>query len=99
MTLFLYSLSLIGLLQGRGQTYGMMTIMMMVVFIGIMVMKINFLSGTMAIKNGRLRRRKLKNNFFLLLGIHQGGGIGARQKMKKGTQKHYWHKYGLFCIW
>ena len=70
----------------------MMTIMMMM----MMMIKINFLSGTMAIKNGRPRRQKLKKGFCVLLGIHQGGGIGACQKMKKGIQKHCGHKYGLF---
>ena len=41
---------------------GMMTIMMMMVVIGMMMMKINLLSGTMAIKNGRLSRQKLKKS-------------------------------------
>ena len=45
-----------------------------------MMMKINVLSGTMVIKNGRLRRHKLRKNFCPLLGIHQDGGIGACQK-------------------
>ena len=41
---------------------GMMTIMMMMVVIGMMMMKINLLSGTMAIKNGRVSRQKLKKS-------------------------------------
>ena len=61
---------------------GMMTIMMMMVVIGMMMMKIQFLSGTMAIKNGRLRRQKLKKSLCLLLGIHQGIGIGVCQETK-----------------
>ena len=48
----------------------MMTIMMMMVIIGMMMviiemmmmMKINFLSGTMVIKNGRLKKKKEKKN-------------------------------------
>ena len=40
----------------------MMTIMMMVVIgmMMMMIMKINFLSGTMVIKNGRPRKHRLK---------------------------------------
>ena len=56
MTLYLYSFSLIGLLQGSGYICGMMTIKMMVVVIEMMMMKINFLSGMMAIKNRRLKK-------------------------------------------
>ena len=56
-TLLLYSLSLIGLLQEKGYLCDMMIIMMMMVVIGLMMMiKINFLSGMMAIKNGRPRK-------------------------------------------
>ena len=57
-TLLLYSLSLIGLFQERGYICDMMIIMMMMVVIGLMMMmmKINFLSGMMAIKNGRPRK-------------------------------------------
>ena len=48
----------------------MMTIMMMMVIIGMMMviiemmmmMKINFLSGTMVIKNGRPKKKKEKKN-------------------------------------
>ena len=62
MTLLLCSMSLVGLLQERGYICGMMTItMMMVVVIGMM-MKIKFLSGKKAIKNGRPRRQKLKKS-------------------------------------
>ena len=60
MTLLLCSMSLIGLLQERGYICGMMTIMMMMMVVIGMMMKINFLSGKMAIKNGRPRRQKLK---------------------------------------
>ena len=55
-TLPLCSFSLIDLLQERGYISGMMTILMMMVVNGIMMMMINFLSGMMAIKNGRPRR-------------------------------------------
>ena len=57
----------------------MMTIMMRMVVIGLMMMmiKINFLSSTMVIKNGRLKKQKLKKSFYPLLGTHQGGGIGV----------------------
>ena len=52
-----FYLSLIGLLQGSGCGCGMITIMMMLVIIGMMIMmKINFLSGTMVIKNERLKK-------------------------------------------
>ena len=50
MTLLLCHLSLIGLLQGRGWICDMIIIMMMMVIIGMMmIMKINFLNGTMDI--------------------------------------------------
>ena len=62
MTLLLCNLSLISLLQGTDYICGMMTIMMMMVVIGMMMMKIKFLSGTMAIKNGTPRRQKLKKS-------------------------------------
>ena len=62
MTLPLSSLSLIGLLQGSGYICSMMTIMMAIVVIGMMMMmmmKINFLNGTMVIKNVRLNEELL----------------------------------------
>ena len=61
MTLPLSSLSLIGLLQGSGYICSMMTIMMTIVVIGMMMMmmKINFLNGTMIIKNVRLNEELL----------------------------------------
>ena len=61
MTLPLSSLSLIGLLQGSGYICSMMTIMMTIVVIGMMMMmmKINFLNGTMVIKNVRLNEELL----------------------------------------
>ena len=41
----------------------MMTIMMMMAVIGMMMMmKINFLSGMMVIKNGRHKKHKFKNS-------------------------------------
>ena len=54
-TLLLCSMSLVGLLQGSGCGCGMMTIMMMMVIIEMM-MKINFLSGTMVMKNEKLKK-------------------------------------------
>ena len=74
--------------------------MMMMVVIGIMMMmkKINFFSGTMAIKKGRLRRQKLKESSCLLLGTHQGVGIGVSPKTKKKKQNNYRHKHGLFFV-
>ena len=61
MTLPLSSLSLIGLLQGSGYICSMMTIMMTIVVIGMMMMmmKINFLNGTMVIKNVSLNEELL----------------------------------------
>ena len=65
----------------------MMTIMVMMVVIGVMMMEINFLSGMMDIKNGRLKKPQLKKSYYPLLGIHQSGGIGACQKTKKRDRK------------
>ena len=58
MTLLLCSMFPIGLLQGSGQTYGMMTIMIMMVIIWMMmmIMKIIFLSGMRVIKNVRPKK-------------------------------------------
>ena len=49
----------------------------------MMMMRINFLSGMMVIKNERLRKQRLRKNFGLLLGIHQDIGTGVCQKMRK----------------
>ena len=49
--------------------------MMMMVIIGMMMT--NFLGGTKAIKNGKLKKPQQSKNSYLLLGIHQGGGIGV----------------------
>ena len=70
--------------------------MMMMVIIGIMIMKINFLSGKKVIKNERLRRQGLKKNSFLLLGIHENIGVGVCQKMNKKRQKSFGRKHRLF---
>ena len=45
------------------------------------------LSGTMVIKNVRPKRQKMKKSYGLLLGIHQDGGIGACQKIRKTDRK------------
>ena len=67
--------------------------------IGIMMMmKINFLSGTMVIRNERFRKQRLRKNSCLLLGIHQDIGIGVCQKMKKKKQKNYGHKHETFFV-
>ena len=60
---------------------GMMTIMMMMVVIGVMMMmiKINFLNGTMVMKNKRFKKQKYKKSSYSLLGTHQGGRIGVCQ--------------------
>ena len=49
-TLLLCSMSLIGLLQGKGYICGMMTVNI------VMMMKIIFLSGAMVIKNGKVKK-------------------------------------------
>ena len=49
-TLLLCTMSLIGLLQGKGYICGMMTVNI------VMMMKIIFLSGAMVIKNGRVKK-------------------------------------------
>ena len=99
MTLLLCSLFLIGLLQESGCECGMVTIMMMMVITGIiMMMKINILSGTIVIKNERLRKQRLRKNSCLLLSIHQDIGIGVCQKMKKKEQKNYGYKRRPFCV-
>ena len=54
----------------------------------MIAMIMNLLSGTKVIKNARSRKRKLRKNFFLLLGIHQDDGIGVCQKTKKKRQKN-----------
>ena len=75
----------------------MMTVMMMMVIIGIMVMmKINFLSGMMVIKNEKLKKQRLGKNSCLLLGIHQDTGIGVCQKMKKRDRKIVGINIGFF---
>ena len=57
----------------------MVTIMMMMVVIEmIMMVKIKFLSVTMAIKNGRPRRQNL---------TYQGLGFGVSPKTKKRYRK------------
>ena len=99
MTLPLCSFSLIDLLQGSGQICGMMNIMVMMVVIGMMIMKINFLIGMMDIKNGRLKKPQLKKSYYPLLGIHQGGGIGACKKTKKRERKIVDINMDLFCVW
>ena len=38
------------------------------------------------------------NSSYPLLGIHQGGGIGACQKMKNKRQKNYGGKCRHFCV-
>ena len=77
----------------------MMAIMMLIVIIEIMmIMKINFLSGTMGIKNKRLKKPQQKKNCCLLPGIHQDIGIGVCHKMKNKKQKNCGHKYRLFCV-
>ena len=57
---FFCSLSLIGLLQKSGEICGMMNIMMMMVIIGMI--KINFLSGMMGIKNAKPKKHKLRKS-------------------------------------
>ena len=50
---------------------------------GVMMMEVNFLSGTMFTKNRRPRRHKLRKNSCPLLGIHQDDEIGVIQKTRK----------------
>ena len=53
----------------------------------------------MDIKNGRLKKPQLKKSYYPLLGIHQGGGIGACQKTKKRERKIVDINMDLFCVW
>ena len=79
----------------------MIIIMMMMVVIGMMMMmvKINFLSGMMGIKDERLKKLQLKKGSYPLLGIHQGGGIGACQRTKRKRQKNCEHETWTFlCL-
>ena len=73
--------------------------MMMMVVIGMMIMmKTNFLSYVMPIKNGSPRRPKLKKGSYPLPGIPQGGGIGVFLKMTTKRQKTFGHKHEPFCV-
>ena len=76
----------------------MITIMMMMmVIIRMMIMmKMNFLSGAMTIKNERHRKQRLRKNSGLLFGIHQDIGIGVYQKMKKRDRKIMEVNIGFF---
>ena len=55
-TLLLCSMSLIGLLQGRVYTCGMMTVNIEMMMMMMMMVKIIFLSGTMFIKNESFKK-------------------------------------------
>ena len=59
-------------------------------------MMINLLNGTKAIKNAGFKKQRLRKNFCLLLGTHQGGGIDVCQETRKKRQKNYGGKYRLF---
>ena len=60
----------------------MMTFAMIMVIIG-MIVKINFLSYIIGIKNAKHKKHKLKKSSYPLLGIHQDGGIGVRRRKKR----------------
>ena len=60
---------------------------------------IGLLSGMLVIKNEKLKKQRLRKSSYLLLDIHQGGGIGICQKMKNKKQKNCGHKHGVFCVW
>ena len=50
-------------------------------------------------KNEKLKKQRLRKNSCLLLGIHQSGGIGVCQKMKKKRNRKIVGKnLGLFCV-
>ena len=68
----------------------------MVVVIEMMMMKINFLSGMMAIKNRRLKKFLQKKSSYALIGTPQGTGIGVCQKTKKVMEKNCGDKYRPF---
>ena len=76
-------MSLISFLQGSGYICGTMTLN------SVMMMKIIFLSGTMTIKNERLKKLQQKKSSYPLLGTHQGGGIGVFLRMRKKRQKNF----------
>ena len=48
---------------------------------------IGLLNGMMVMKNGRHRKQILRESSYLLLGIHQYGGIGMSEDGKQETEK------------
>ena len=64
-----------------------------------LVIVLILLGGAMHINKGRLRKHKLKNKSYPLLGTHQNTGIGVSQKTKKVMQKNCGHKHEPFCVW
>ena len=52
------------------------------------IMMMILLSGIMVIKNARLKKSQSKKSSYLLLGIHQDGGIGVFLMMIKKRQKN-----------
>ena len=64
----------------------------------IIMTMINVLNVSMVIRNERLKKPQQKKGSYLLLSIHQDGGIGVFLKMKSRRQKNYGGKYRLFCV-
>ena len=52
------------------------------------MMMINLLGGMKVIKNERLKKHKIKKNFYQLPGIHQDTGIGVCQKTRRGGRSN-----------
>ena len=91
-----YNFSLICLLQKSGCGCGMMTIIMMMVIIGTMVMKINFLNGTMVLKNGSKSLNKGRALIHCLENIKIVELVCSKMKNKK--QKNCGRKCRPFCV-
>ena len=47
------------------------------------IMMMSLMNGTMAIKNARPKKHKLRKNFCPLPGIHEDGGLGVLPRTRK----------------
>ena len=56
----------------------------------IIVMIMGLLRGTMALNNARNREKRFTESYYLQDGIHQNGGIGVCQKMRKKSMEKLW---------
>ena len=61
-------------------------------------MMMSLMNGTMAIKNARPKKHKLRKNFCPLPGIHEDGGLGVLPRTRKMRQKNCGYEYRVFCL-